>query len=81
MGRVSAPAGEISFVSLVAYGPWSLTQSYPQGVTASKTRQGGSQQLSYVIKIYCTTKSFFLLKEVGKNVYVMFILILFYSIF
>ena len=47
MGRGSAPAREITFVSLVAYGPkvsdLALTMG---GFTASETRQGGSQQIS-----------------------------------
>ena len=55
MGRGGTPAREISFVSLVAYGPNSdsaLTMG-SWGVTASETRQGGSQQLHkwYLIKI------------------------------
>ena len=43
MGRGGTPAREISFVSLVAYGPNS-DSALTMGVTASETRQGGSQQ-------------------------------------
>ena len=42
MGRGGTPAREISFVSLVAYGPNS-DSALTMRVTASKTRQGGSQ--------------------------------------
>ena len=48
MGRGGTPAREISFVSLVAYGPNS-DSALIMGVTASETRQGGSQQVSYII--------------------------------
>ena len=48
VGRGGAPAKEISFVSLVAYGPKVLALA--MGVTASETRQGSSQQIS-VLKI------------------------------
>ena len=47
MGRGSAPAREISFVSLVAYGPKVSHSALAMGVTASETRQGGSQQGSH----------------------------------
>ena len=53
MGRGGTPAREISFVSLVAYGPNS-DSALIMGVTASETRQGGSQQVSYII-IYIYT--------------------------
>ena len=46
MGRGGAPAREISFVSLVAYGPNSDSALARWGVTASETRLGGSQQLA-----------------------------------
>ena len=45
MGRGSAPAREISFVSLVAYGPKVSDSALAMGVIASEIRQGGSQQL------------------------------------
>ena len=45
MGRGSAPAREISFVSLVAYGLKVSDSALAMGVTASKTRQGGSQHI------------------------------------
>ena len=48
MGRGGTPAREISIVSLVAYGPNSDSASEPWGVTASETRQGGSQQYAGV---------------------------------
>ena len=44
VGRGGAPAREISFVSLVAYGPKVSHSALAMGVTASETRQGGSQQ-------------------------------------
>ena len=43
MGRDGTPAKEISFVSLVAYGPNS-DSALTTGVTVSETSQGGSQQ-------------------------------------
>ena len=43
MGRGGALAREISFVSLVAYGPKVSDSALAMGVTASETRQGGSQ--------------------------------------
>ena len=46
MGRGGAPAREISFVSLVVYGPKVSDSAFAMGVTASETRQGGSQQES-----------------------------------
>ena len=42
MGRGSAPAREISFVFLMAYGPKVSDSALTMGVTASETRQGGS---------------------------------------
>ena len=45
MGRGGTSAREISFVSLVAYGPNS-DSALTMGVTASETRQGGSQHFS-----------------------------------
>ena len=39
MGRGSAPAREISFVSLMAYGPKVSDSALAIGVTASETRQ------------------------------------------
>ena len=42
MGRDGIPAREISFVSLMGYGPNS-DAALAMGVTASETRQGGSQ--------------------------------------
>ena len=45
MGRGGTSAREISFVSLVAYGPNS-DSALTMGVTASETRQGSSQHLS-----------------------------------
>ena len=44
MGRGGTPAREISFVSLVVYGPKVSDSALAMGVTASETRQGGSQQ-------------------------------------
>ena len=44
MGRDGTPAREISFVSLVVYGPKVSDSALAMGVTASETRQGGSQQ-------------------------------------
>ena len=44
MGRGGTPAREISFVSLVAYGPKVSGSALIMGVTASETRQGGSEQ-------------------------------------
>ena len=44
MGRGGASAREISFVSLMAYGPKVAESALAMGVTASETRQGGSQQ-------------------------------------
>ena len=44
MGRGNTPAREISFVSLVAYGPKVCHSALAMGVTASETRQGISQQ-------------------------------------
>ena len=44
MGRDGTPAREISFVSLVAYGPKVSDSALTMGVTASETRQGSSQQ-------------------------------------
>ena len=44
MGRGGAPAREISFVSLVVYGPKVSDSALAMGFTASETRQGGSQQ-------------------------------------
>ena len=77
MGSGGTPAREISFVSLVAYGPNS-DSALTMGVTASETRQGGSQQDKTIIpkyvlsmkdtpqnKRYIETKS----KEMGKNVF------------
>ena len=43
--RGRGPAREISFVSLVAYGLKVSDSALAKGVTASETRQGGSQQL------------------------------------
>ena len=43
MGRGGAPAREISFVSLVAYVPKVSDSALAMWVTASETRQGGSQ--------------------------------------
>ena len=43
MGRVGAPAREISFISLMAYGLKVSDSALAMGVTASETRQGGSQ--------------------------------------
>ena len=44
MGRDNTPAREISFVSLMAYSPKVSDSALAMGVTASETRQGGSQQ-------------------------------------
>ena len=44
MGRDGAPTREISFVSLVNYGPKVSDSALTLGVTASETRQGSSQQ-------------------------------------
>ena len=46
MGRDGNPAREISFVSLMAYGPKVSHSALAMGVRASETRQGGSQQSS-----------------------------------
>ena len=43
MDRGGAPAREISFVSLMAYGPKVAESALAMGVTASETRQGSSQ--------------------------------------
>ena len=43
MGRDGPPAKEISFVSLVVYGLKVSDSALTMGVTASETRQGGSQ--------------------------------------
>ena len=56
MGRGSAPAWEISFVSLVAYGPRVSDSALTMGVTASETRQGGSQHFKAVF-MYLTKGS------------------------
>ena len=45
MARDGTPAREISFVSLVAYGPKVSDSALTMGVTTSETRQGGSQQV------------------------------------
>ena len=45
MRRGGAPAREISFVSLVAYGPKVSDSALTMGGTASETRQGGSQHM------------------------------------
>ena len=52
MGRGGTPAREISFVSLVAYGPKVSDSALAMGVTASETRQGGSQQ-----RVFCCTEN------------------------
>ena len=44
VGRGGSPAREISFISLVAYGLKVSHSALACGVTASETRQGGSQQ-------------------------------------
>ena len=49
MGRGGAPAREISFVSLMAYGPKVSDSALAVGVTASETRQGVSQQNSIIL--------------------------------
>ena len=50
MGRGGASAREIRFVSLMAYGPKVSDSALAMGVTASETKQGGSQQcLKYMI--------------------------------
>ena len=46
MGRSGSPAREISFVSLVAYGPKVSDSALTMGVTASETRQGGSHRIT-----------------------------------
>ena len=45
MGRGGAPAREISFVSLVAYGPKVSDSALAMGLTAPETRQGSSQHI------------------------------------
>ena len=45
MGRSSALAREISFVSFMAYGPKVSDSALTKGVTASETRQGSSQHM------------------------------------
>ena len=45
MGRGGSPAREISFVSLVAYGPKVSDSGLAMGFTASETSQGGSQHI------------------------------------
>ena len=49
MGRGGTPAREISFVSLLAYGPKVSDSALAMGVTTSETRQGGSQQLMTIL--------------------------------
>ena len=49
MGSGGAPAREISFVFLVAYGPKVSDSALAMGVTASETRQDGSQQASFQV--------------------------------
>ena len=49
MGRGGAPAREINFVSLMAYGPKVSDSALTMGVTASETRQGGSQHVMFVL--------------------------------
>ena len=51
MGRGDVPAREISFVSLVAYGPKVSDSALAMGVTASETRQGSSQHESVFITV------------------------------
>ena len=46
MGRGGAPAKEISFVSLMAYGLQVSDSALAMGFTASETRQGSSQHTS-----------------------------------
>ena len=48
MGRGGTPARKLSFVSLVAYGPKVSDSALAMGVTASETRQGGSQQCTVI---------------------------------
>ena len=52
MGRGGAPAREISFVILVAYGPKVSDSALTMGVTASETRQGGSQHFSKIHLVF-----------------------------
>ena len=56
MGKGSAPAREISFVSLVAYGPKVSDSALAMGVTASETRQGSSQQVVGSLRIQLVKK-------------------------
>ena len=53
MGRGDAPAREISFVSLVAYGPKVSHSALAMGVTVSETRQGSDQQKVYDVMYSC----------------------------
>ena len=62
MGRGSAPAREISFVCLVAYGPKVSDSALTMEVTASETRQGGSQ---HILRLKLET-----LKEESKDFHV-----------
>ena len=43
---------EISFVSLVAYSPKVSDSALTMGVTASETRQGGSQHVTAYVYVY-----------------------------
>ena len=45
MGRGGAPAREISFVSLMVYGPKFSDLALAMGITDSEIRQGGFQHL------------------------------------
>ena len=53
MGRDGTHAREISFVSLVAYGPKVSDSALTMGVTASETRQGDSQQVMCICTFGC----------------------------
>ena len=61
MDRDGTPAREISFVSLVAYGPNS-DSALTMEATASETRQGGSQ---HILRLKLET-----LKEESKDFHV-----------
>ena len=53
VGRGGTSAREISFVSFMAYGPNS-DSALTMGVTASETRQGGSQHLLLYVMSNCS---------------------------
>ena len=63
MGRDGTPAREISFVSLVAYGPKVSDSALAMGVAASETRQGSSQHNTPLSKMDRSSK-----QNINKNI-------------